>query len=90
MAHSCPSHSAGRLGVTGVPQAQVAYLRFLIDGKLAAVDREPPYEFAGHGHLLMPRTLGRGSHTLAVDARLTGGRRLSAASTATVNQRKEP
>jgi hypothetical protein len=59
-------------------------VRFLIDGKLAHVERETPYRFAGRGNLLIPGTLGRGSHTLAVDARLRGGRRLTAASTATV------
>jgi hypothetical protein len=76
--------------VTAVPRSQVASLRFLIDGTVTHIDLEPPDEFARHGHVLVPRSLGRGSHALAVDARLTSGRRLTAASTATVNERKAP
>jgi hypothetical protein len=75
--------------LTGVPSSQVASLRFLIDSKVADVERETPYEFAGGGNLLVPGTLGRGSHTLAVDARLRGGLRLTAASTATVSERAQ-
>jgi hypothetical protein len=82
---SGPLHWTAR--VTGVPQGRVAAVRFLIDGEVARVDRAAPYEFASRAHT--PGTaLGRGSHTLAVDARLTGGRRLTAASTATINERK--
>jgi hypothetical protein len=73
--------------VSGVPPAQVASVRFLIDGKVAHVARQKPYEFAGLGNLLIPGTLERGSHTLAVDAQLRDGRRLTAASTATVSGR---
>jgi hypothetical protein len=76
--------------VTGVPPSDIALVRFLIDGKVAHADRRPPYEFTRRGHPLTPRMLGRGSHTLAVDAQLTGGRRLTAASTATINERKAP
>jgi hypothetical protein len=75
--------------VSGVPSAQVALVRFLIDGKLAHVERKAPYRFAGRGNLLVPGTLGRGSHTLAVDARLRGGHRLTAGSTATVSGRAQ-
>jgi hypothetical protein len=76
--------------VTGVPASEVASVRFLIDGKVAHVDRETPYRFTGRRQVLIPRVLGRGSHTLAVDARLTGGRRLTAASTATIDERNAP
>lgn len=77
--------------VTGVPPSDVRSLRFLIDGKVADVDRQVPYEYAGRGHLLIPGVLGRGSHTFAVDARLRGGRRLTGASTATsLTERKAP
>ena len=75
--------------VTGVPRGQIVSVRFLIDGKLAHVERETPYRFAGRGNLLIPGTLGRGSHTLAVDALLRDGRRLTAASTATVSDRAQ-
>jgi hypothetical protein len=75
--------------VSGVPSGQVVSVRFLIDGKLAHVERKAPYRFAGRGNLLVPGTLGRGSHTLAVDARLRGGHRLTAASTATVSNRAQ-
>ena len=79
-----------RAWVTGVPPSEVASVRFVIDGKVAAADRRPPYEFRRRGQRLAPSTLGRGSHTLAVDARLAGGRRLTTASTAIINERKAP
>jgi hypothetical protein len=73
--------------VTGVPPSEVISVRFLIDGKVAHVDREAPYEFAGRReNLLVPGSLGHGSHTLAVDARLRGGHRLTTGSTATVSE----
>src|SRR3954470_23918307 len=76
--------------VTGVPPSEVVSVRFLIDGKVAHVDKEAPYEFAGRReNLLVPGSLGHGSHTLAVDARLRGGRRLTGASTATVSTHGE-
>jgi hypothetical protein len=71
--------------VVGVRPGQVESVRFLVDGKVEHLERKPPYEFAGRGNLLIPGTLGSGSHTFAVDARLSGGRRLTAASTATVS-----
>ena len=61
--------------VTGVAPGQVISVRFLIDGQVAHVEREAPYVFGGRGNLLIPGTLGRGSHTLGVDALLRGGRR---------------
>jgi hypothetical protein len=73
--------------VTGVPTGDVMSVRFLVDGKLAHVERKPPYQFAGLGNVLIPGTLGPGSHTFAVDARLSGHPRLTAASTATVSKR---
>jgi hypothetical protein len=73
--------------VTGVTPGDVISVRFLIDGKVAHVEQETPYQFAGLGNVLIPGTLGPGSHTFAVDARLSGGRRLTAASTATVLKR---
>jgi hypothetical protein len=73
--------------VTGVRPGEVTSVRFLIDGKVEHVERKTPYQFAGLRNLLIPGTLGPGSHTFAVDARLSGGRRLTAASTATVSQR---
>jgi hypothetical protein len=75
--------------VTGVRAGQVVSVRFMIDGKLAQVERKAPYSFAGRGNVLIPGTLGRGSHMLAVDARLRGGHRLTAASTATVSGRAQ-
>jgi hypothetical protein len=70
--------------VTGVAPTAIVSVRFLIDGKLRHVEREAPYVFAGLGNLLLPGSLAPGTHTFAVDARLTGGRRLTAATTATV------
>jgi hypothetical protein len=75
--------------VAGVAPSEVVSVRFLIDGKVAHVKRNAPYDFAGRGYLLIPGTLGRGSHTLAVDARLRGGRRLTGASTAIVSTHGE-
>jgi hypothetical protein len=72
--------------VSGIPTSDVISVRFLIDGKAKHREEEPPYEFAGGGNLLIPGTLGAGSHTFAVDARLSNGRRLTAASTATVSK----
>jgi hypothetical protein len=75
--------------VTGVSTGEVVSVRFLIDGKVAHVERQTPYEFGGRGNLLIPGTLGRGSHTLAVDARLRGGGRLTAGSTASVSEQAQ-
>jgi hypothetical protein len=72
--------------VSGVPTTEVVSARFLVDGKSKHVEQQPPYEFAGGGNLLIPGILGPGSHTFAVDARLSDGRRLTAASTATVSK----
>ena len=72
--------------VTGVPAGGVVSVRFLIDGKVRHLEREAPYLFAGHGNLLLPGTLGPGSHVFAVDARLADGHRLTAASTAVVSK----
>jgi hypothetical protein len=70
--------------VAGVPAADVVSVRFLIDGKVRHVEREAPYLFAGQGNMLLPGSLPAGSHTLAVDAGLVDGRRVTAASTAVV------
>jgi hypothetical protein len=70
--------------LANVDPSNVAEVRFLIDGRAMHVERKAPYEFAGDGNRLLPGTLKRGSHTLAVDAKLTDGRRLTTASTATV------
>ena len=74
----------------GVNSADVSEVRFLIDGKVKHAEREEPFEFAGARNLLLPGTLGPGSHTFAVDAGLVGGGRLTAASTAKVSRRAEP
>src|SRR5690349_8775527 len=58
--------------VTGVRAGGVVSVRFLIDGKVRHLEREAPYLFAGRGNLLLPGTLGPGSHVFAVDVKLTG------------------
>lgn len=73
-----------------VSTADIAEVRFLIDGKVEHIEGIAPYQFAGTHNLLLPGTLAPGSHTFAVDARLVGGGRLTAASTAEVSQRAEP
>lgn len=71
--------------VTGVPAGDVVSVRFLIDGKIRHLEREAPYLFAGRGNLLLPGTLGPGSHIFVVDVTLTDGHRLTAAATAVVS-----
>jgi hypothetical protein len=71
--------------VSGIPAGGVAAVRFFIDGKLRHLARQAPYLFAGRGNLLLPGTLGPGSHILTVDVTLTDGRRLTAAATAVVS-----
>jgi hypothetical protein len=71
--------------VTGVPAGDVISVRFLIDGKLRHLERQAPYLFGGRGNLLLPGTLGPGSHIFVVDVTLTGGHRLTAATTAVVS-----
>jgi len=71
--------------VTGVRAGDVVSVRFLIDGKTRHLERQAPYLFAGRGNLLLPGTLGPGSHVFAVDVKLTDGHRLTAASTAVVS-----
>jgi len=72
--------------VTGVPAGGVVSVRFLIDGKVRHLERETPYLFAGRGNLLLPGTLGPGTHVFAVDVKLADGSRLTAASTAVVSK----
>ena len=72
--------------VTGVPADGVVSVRFLIDGKVRHLERQTPYLFAGRGNLLLPGTLGPGTHVFAVDVKLADGRRLTAASTAVVSK----
>ena len=69
----------------GIPGSSVASVRFFIDGKLRHLARTAPYLFAGRGNLLLPGTLGSGSHIFAVDVTLTDGRHLTAAATAVVS-----
>jgi hypothetical protein len=71
--------------VSGIPAGRVASVRFFIDGKLRHLARQPPYLFAGQGNLLLPGTLGPGSHILAIDVTLTDGRRLTTAASAVVS-----
>ena len=73
--------------VTGVPAGGVVSVRFLIDGKVRHLEREAPYLFAGRGNLLLPGTLGPGSHVFVVDVTLTDGHRLTAATTAVVTKK---
>jgi hypothetical protein len=70
--------------VSGIAAGGVAVVRFFIDGKLKYVARQAPYLFAGRGNLLLPGTLGPGTHVFAVDVTLTDGRRLTIAATAVV------
>jgi hypothetical protein len=70
--------------VTGIPARDVAAVRFLIDGKLRHLARTAPYVFAGRGNLLLPGTVGPGSHIFAVDVTLTDGHHLTTAVAAVV------
>ncbi len=72
--------------MTGVPADGVVSVRFLIDGKVRHLERQTPYLFAGRGNLLLPGTLGPGTHVFAVDVKLADGSRLTAASTAVVSK----
>ena len=76
--------------VSGIPAGGVASVRFFIDGKLRHLARQPPYLFAGQGNLLLPGTLGPGSHILAIDVTLTDGRRLTTAASAVVSPQNPP
>ena len=69
----------------GIPGSDVASVRFFIDGKPRHLARTAPYLFAGRGNLLLPGTLGSGSHIFAVDVTLTDGRHLTTAATAVVS-----
>ena len=71
--------------VTGIGASDVAAVRFLIDGKVRHLARTAPYLFAGRGNLLLPGTLGPGSHIFAVDVTLTDGPRLTTAAVAVVS-----
>jgi hypothetical protein len=71
--------------VTGIPASEVEAVRFLVDGKLRHLARTAPYVFAGRGNLLLPGTLGPGSHIFAVDVTLTDGHHLTTAAAATVS-----
>jgi hypothetical protein len=76
-----------KAGVSGIPASGVASVRFFIDGKLKHLARKTPYLFAGPGNLLLPGTLGPGSHVFAVDVTLTDGRHLTTATTAVVSRK---
>ncbi len=71
--------------VMGIGAGDVAAVRFLIDGKLRHLARTAPYLFAGRGNLLLPGTLGPGSHIFAVDVTLTNGHHLTTATVAVVS-----
>ena len=71
--------------VTGLPASDVVAVRFLIDGKLRYLARTAPYVFAGQGNLLLPGTLGPGSHIFAVDVTLADGHHLTVAVAAVVS-----
>jgi len=71
--------------VSGIHAGGVASVRFFIDDKLKYLARQAPYLFVGRGNLLLPDTLGPGSHIFAVDVTLTDGRHLTTAATAVVS-----
>ena len=71
--------------VPGIGASDVTAVRFLIDGKLRHLARTAPYLFAGLGNLLLPGTLGPGSHIFAVDVTLTNGHHLTTATVAVVS-----
>ena len=71
--------------VTGIPASDVVVVQFLIDGKLRYLARTAPYLFAGPGNLLLPGTLGPGSHIFAVDVTLASGHHLTTAAAAVVS-----
>ena len=71
--------------VTGIGARDVAAVRFLIDGTLRHLARTAPYLFAGQGNLLLPGTLGPGSHIFAVDVTLINGHHLTTATVAVVS-----
>jgi hypothetical protein len=71
--------------VTSIPARDVATVGFFIDGKLRHLARMTPYLFAGRGNLLLPGTLGPGSHIFTVDATLTDGHHLTTAAAAAVS-----
>jgi hypothetical protein len=73
--------------VSGIPTGGIASVRFFIDGKPKHLARQAPYLFAGPGNLLLPSTLGPGSHIFAVNVTLTDGRHLTTAATAVVSAR---
>jgi hypothetical protein len=79
-----------RAQLSGVSTADVSEVRFMVDGQVEHVEGLEPYQFAGDHNLLLPGTLGPGSHTFAVDVRLLDGRRLTAASTANVSRHADP
>jgi hypothetical protein len=71
--------------VSGIPAGGVASVRFFIDGTLRHLARQAPYLFAGRGNLLLPGTLGPGTHIFTVDVTLTDGHHLTTAATAVVS-----
>jgi hypothetical protein len=71
--------------VTGAGARDVTGVRFLIDGKVRHLARTAPYLFDGRGNLLLPGTVGPGSHIFAVDVTLTDGSRLTTAAVAVVS-----
>jgi len=62
-------------------------VRFLIDGKLGWIDRDPPYMYGGDGGYLVTTWLGSGEHEFTTSASTRGG---SSAASKVVASVREP
>jgi hypothetical protein len=58
---------------------------FIVDGTIKSTDASAPYQYNGDGGQLDTTTLANGSHTLAVTASSTSGRKATTSSSVTVS-----
>ncbi len=59
--------------VSGPTDVPIDHVEFLLDGKVAWIEHNPPYTFNDDGNVLMPWVLAPGTHQLAINAVTASG-----------------
>ena len=83
-------HRIHWLGITNLPESKVREVDFSVDGKLAWVERHPPYSYGYDGNYLVTSWLTPGTHQFTVTAIAKDGTRATASSTARTSRPRNP
>lgn len=83
-------HRVHWLGIPSLPESKIREVDFLIDGKLAWVERHRPYSYGYDANYLVTTWLRPGMHRFTVTAVASDGSRASTSSTARTSAAAPP